>query len=53
MTAFRIFRTSRPSEIGAPVIGMDPREQAVLDELRRRRLARRMSTHSNKEGEQS
>ena len=37
MTARRIFRTARPSLIGSPVLPQDPREQAILDELRRRR----------------
>lgn len=42
MTAFRrIFATGRPSLVGAPVLPMDPAEQAVLDELRRRREAAR------------
>ena len=41
MTAFRIFATARPSQIGARVLPIDPREQAVLDELRRRRAERR------------
>jgi len=51
MTALRIFRTSAPSLIGAPVLPMDPAEQAVLDELRRRRAASSPSearpTHSS------
>lgn len=40
MTAARIFATDRPSAIGARVLPIDPREQATLDELRRRRAAR-------------
>lgn len=42
MTALRIFSTSRPSDIGARVVPMDMAEQAVLDELPRRREAKRM-----------
>ncbi len=33
----RIFATAHPSLIGAPVLPMDPAEQRILDELRRRR----------------
>jgi len=38
-----IFATARPSLVSCPVIPMDPAEQAVLDELRRRRLSRAAS----------
>lgn len=39
MTGYRIFSTARPSRVHGKVLPIDPREQAVLDELRRRREA--------------
>lgn len=42
MTALNIFRSARPTLRCTPnrILPMDPREQQVLDELRRRRAAR-------------
>ena len=37
MTAFRIFQSDKPTLRFGPVLPMDPAEQRVLDELRRRR----------------
>lgn len=44
MTPAHIFRTARPSLIGARVVPIDPAEQWALDELRRRRAAGEVSS---------
>jgi len=41
VSAYRIFRTARPSLTSARVLPIDPQEQWALDELNRRREARK------------
>lgn len=40
---WRVFATARPSLIGGPVLPIDPAEQRALDEIRRRREARKQA----------